>query len=73
MASVQQPSHEGNAGCRAKPRRRGLAELLDSRADFTRRLNSADGSWTGEVNDEYDTASALIVLLSRDRQLWNYR
>ena len=33
----------------------------------------AEGSWTGEVSDEYDTASALLVLLSRDRRLWIYR
>ena len=29
-----------------------------------------DGSWTGEVSDEYATANALIALLSRDRLLW---
>jgi beta-lactamase regulating signal transducer with metallopeptidase domain len=32
-----------------------------------------DGSWTDAVSDEYATASALIVLLSRDRRLWIYR
>ena len=33
----------------------------------------ADGSWTGEVSDEYATANALLVLLSRDHQLWIFR
>jgi len=36
-------------------------------------LQRPDGSWTDEVSDEYATASALIALLSRDRQLWIYR
>ncbi|HEY8750369.1 MAG TPA: M56 family metallopeptidase [Tepidisphaeraceae bacterium] len=32
-----------------------------------------DGSWTGEISDEYATANALLVLQSRDARLWIFR
>jgi hypothetical protein len=49
----------------AKAAEKLAAEMLASQR--------ADGSWTGDVGDEYATANALIVLLSRDRRLWMFK